>query len=138
MSLEQFPVNMRLDMVAAFLGVSDRTVRALIEEGSLAALPISPGGDRKRMHVRVPRESVQEFILLRRSASDLNPGNNGAYGASGNRSEAAQDGLRGVRVAAGPSKQPLNAVSIESGPVQSAVKTGFLRNSSKGAGRVGV
>lgn len=57
--IDKFPLEMRLDQVAAHLNCSAQHVRNLIEEGKLQAINIAPGKPRK--HLRINRDSVAKF-----------------------------------------------------------------------------
>lgn len=58
--LSKLPLNLRIDQVAGYFQISDDQVRGLVESGELLAIDISNAGG-KRIHVRIQRQSVEEF-----------------------------------------------------------------------------
>jgi excisionase family DNA binding protein len=59
------PVLIKVREAAKLLSISRATVHALIEDGELAASQVGPKKKKKRVHVRITRESFCDFYQKR-------------------------------------------------------------------------
>jgi excisionase family DNA binding protein len=64
-SKQPIPPVIKIREVAKLLSISRATVHALIESGDLAASKVSPASAKKRLHVRITRQSLCGFYKKR-------------------------------------------------------------------------
>jgi excisionase family DNA binding protein len=62
---EPVPLLIKVREVAKLLSISRATVHALIEDGELAASQVGPKKKKKRIHVRITRDSLCKFYEKR-------------------------------------------------------------------------